>query len=174
MSEKQTRNPEADVQTINDLYIQAAACLKLWQEYKKTEIAPSLNNPYLLSVKVSLPEFNGRRIEIEYDRPSHTDDPTQVDDDYPLFMEDEHGNNIWATWIGIKGFDTNGKLINDIQVIHSCNDIMGDPHDGVADDLALQPGQDPEVPTMPVTMLEAKNLMGHFEWAAQELREQEA
>lgn len=174
MSEKQIHSPEADSQAIDDLYRQAADCLETWLHYGQAEVSSSMSNPYLLEVKAKMPEFNGRSLELGYERPAQEDDPTQVDTNYPLIWDNEDGKNAWTTWITVKAYSEDGSRVNDIALVHSGNDVNGQPHTGVADELHLQPGQDPEEQSIPVSMLEAGNLNAQMEWAAEQLLDQHA
>jgi len=173
MSEKkQIHSPEADPQAIDDLYQQAADCLETWLHYGQAEVSPSMSDIALLNVKAKMPEFNGRTLELEYERPAREDDPTQVDTNYPLIWDREDGKNAWNVWITVRAYDAEGSLVNDIALAHSGNDFRGQSHSGVADELCLQPSQDPEEQTTPVSMLEAGNLNAHMEWAAEQLLDQ--
>ncbi len=174
MAEKQIRSPEADSQAIDDLYVQAADCLETWLHYNQAEASPSLAKPHLLEIKAKMPEWNGRTLEVECERPALEDDPTQIDREYPLIWDDNENRNVWNTWITIKAYDTTGTLVNDIAIEHSGNDHLGQPHPARAHELSLQPGQDPSEDFAPVSMLEAGNLNAHMEWAAEQLLEQQA
>jgi len=174
MSEQQTHSPEANPQVLDDLYTQAVDCLETWLHYGQAEVSPSAINPHLLVIKAKIPESNGKSLELDYERPAKEDDPTQVDREYPLIFADENGHSAWNTWVGIKVFDNGGLLIHDIDLAHSGNDIKGEAAPAIAYDKILQPNQDPndENPA-PVSMLEAKNLEAHMEWAAEELLDQQ-
>lgn len=171
MSEKQKISPEANSQRLDDLYQQAADCLETWLHYGEAKVKPSELNPHLLAVQVTMPEFNGKSLVLDYERPAQEDDPTQVDRTYPLIWDDDEGKNIWCTWIGIKTYDTDGKLLHDVDIMHSSNDVNGVSRPANAYDKQLQPGQDPEGELATVSMLDAGDLEAHMEWAVEELLE---
>src|SRR5437868_964653 len=105
MSEKQTKNPEASPQTIIELYQQAANYLETAIHVDAVKVEPALYTQVaMLKVKAEVPELNGRRIELEYDRPASDEDPTQVDRDIPLAWNDETGRSHWHTSIRISVF----------------------------------------------------------------------
>lgn len=165
MSEKQTHNPEASSQTVDDLYQLAADYLETMLHHGKTSIEPTTAVSGDLLVRVEIPELNGKRLRLEYERAAQEHDRTVVDRDIPLAWSDETGDNRWHTPINIKVYGNNETPIHDYDVIHSGPDTKGKLLPAMTYDKHLQPGTDPNADLPAMTALDANELQAHLEWA---------
>ena len=157
MIEKQLHSPEASKATIRDLYKQAADYLGIMHDQGTAVTAPG-DAPYQVKVSADVPDFNGKRLHLEYQVANQDDDPTAVDTTIPLAYTDDTGRNHWVTPIVLKVYGEDGSLLHNYSL-----ETSPDPNDARAyDDHA----EDPETREVPkITSLDAKELIAHLEWA---------
>jgi hypothetical protein len=170
MSEKQTRSPEASPETIAELYQAAADYLETAIQLGTAVKEPALyEHVSMLTVTAEVPELNGRRIVLKYDRPATDDDLTQVDLDIPLAWVDETGRNHWQTPIDIEVHDANGPQLHDYSVEYVKYTDRPDFTRSI--DNAMQPSGDPD-DYGTLSQIDAKEIIGHLEWALESQNQQ--
>jgi len=168
MSEKQTHNPEANTQTVIELYQQAAKYLETAIHLGTAKKDPALYaHVAMLKISADVPDLNKKRMVLEYDRPATDNDPTQADSDIPLAWNDETGLNHWQTPIRVAVYGSDDKLLHDYIIEYT----------GVEDwarviDDKLQPGQNFD-DYGGITQLDASEAIGQLEWGLENLHFQD-
>jgi hypothetical protein len=162
MAETQKQNPEANIAHIKDLYNQCFNVLVAFGD--RGHIEPS-HLPYMLKESVDVPALNGRRLQIEWERPNREDDPTAIDYSVPIEHYDESGKNLWHTPMTIRVYsEADGSELHNYDIASAGATVESEPTSGYAYDSHFMPGQGPEdYPAM--TALEANELIAHLEWA---------
>ena len=164
MSEKINTNPEADTPTVIELYKQAADYLETAIHFGVAKTEPALYDQMaMLKISADVPELNGKKLTLEYDRPA-ADDPTQVDRDIPLAWNDETGRNHWQTPITINVYDADDKCLHRYAVEY----VGGDDWARISDE-QLQPGQAIDEYSG-ITQLDAKEAISQLEWGLENLQ----
>lgn len=160
MSETQKHNPEASVQQMADLYMEAANYLETALHYGEAVVEPEAGiADYMLRVSTDVPALNGKHLKLQYDRPKREDDPTQVDRDIPLAFIDDEGRNQWQTPINVAVYDENDTELHDYSI-----EYIGGDWARVVDETLQQPGQDTDEYGS-ITALDAQELTAHLNWA---------
>lgn len=158
MSERQPNSPEASKATITDLYQQAADYLGTMLAQGTAIIEPA-DASFQVKVGVDVPDLNGKRLHLEYERANDDIDPTTVDPEMPLAFTDETGKNHWQTPIKVRVYGEDGSLLHDYIV-----EATPDPNQARAYD--YQGDEDPVTREVPkINSLDAKELIAHLEWA---------